>query len=73
MFQEDNMTLSGKTPDDSLEERYKPGDKIMVRLQRGSAPVVATILVVGSKKPHQNFIVQLAGDERLPVSWSQIV
>jgi hypothetical protein len=67
------MLPNGKTPGDSLEERYKVGDKIVVRLQRGSPPVVATILVVGSKKPYQNFIVQLAGDERVPVSWSQIV
>jgi hypothetical protein len=67
------MAPSRKLPDNSLEERYKVGDKIVVRLQRGSPPVVATILVVGSKDPYQSFIVQLAGDERVPVSWSQIV
>ena len=67
------MTANKKLPANSLEERYKPGDKVMVRLARGSAPVAATILVVGAKNPYANFIVQLAGDERMPVSWNQIV
>jgi len=67
------MTPSKKLPTNPLEGQYKPGDKVMVRLARGATPVAATILIVGSKHPYANFIVQLAGDERMPVSWSQIV